>query len=164
MTPLHHHNIGRGILAHHSSGPQNYVVSLGDCMELITCPNECFVQVGFRNWPPHMHMSHTYVPAHATATAPAPAHTTAQAHVSPPNGQCHLTLGPHMLCLCEHVAHPCTCTQTRCIVQRAPTMSPTHAELFHGYTKLGQHIICPWFAHHTDHPRDCVVGSTSVTR
>ncbi|MBW0485630.1 hypothetical protein O181_025345 [Austropuccinia psidii MF-1] len=98
MTPLHHHHFARGILAHHPSGPQHYIASLGDCMfvscmELVTCPNECFLQVGFRNWPPHMHMSHTYVPSHAhtheTATAPAPAHTTAQApadrhpHVSP---------------------------------------------------------------------------------
>ncbi|MBW0562931.1 hypothetical protein O181_102646 [Austropuccinia psidii MF-1] len=95
MTPLNHNHIGRGILAHHPSGPQHYITSLGDCMfvshmELVTCPNECFVQVGFRNWPPHMCMSHTSVPAHGTASvpagrhthasgsAPAPAHTTAQ--------------------------------------------------------------------------------------
>ncbi|MBW0520208.1 hypothetical protein O181_059923 [Austropuccinia psidii MF-1] len=157
MTPLHHHPIGRGILAHNPSGPQNYIASLGDCMfvrrmELVTCPNECFLEVGFRNVPPHMHMSHTYVPTHTHATATAPAHATAHApaptqalhtplhkhphmhmplhkhmhmhtplhkrlhmhrptvvpHVSPPNGQCHLTLGPLMLCLCVHVAHLCT--------------------------------------------------------
>ncbi|MBW0501837.1 hypothetical protein O181_041552 [Austropuccinia psidii MF-1] len=74
MTPLHHHHAVRGRLAHHPSGPQNHIVSLEDCMELVTCPNECFVQVGFRNWPPHMHMSHTYVPAHAHATATEPPH------------------------------------------------------------------------------------------
>ncbi|MBW0474693.1 hypothetical protein O181_014408 [Austropuccinia psidii MF-1] len=68
MTPLHHHHIGRGILAHHPSGPQQYFASLGDCMELVAFPNECFVQEGFRNWSPHMRMSHNYVPAHATST------------------------------------------------------------------------------------------------
>ncbi|MBW0463972.1 hypothetical protein O181_003687 [Austropuccinia psidii MF-1] len=94
MTSLHYNRVGRGILAHHPSGPQHYIASLGDCMfvscmELDTCSNQCFVKVGFRNWPPHMDMSHTYVPTHATATpppqghthasqsAPAPAHTTA---------------------------------------------------------------------------------------
>ncbi|MBW0490713.1 hypothetical protein O181_030428 [Austropuccinia psidii MF-1] len=91
MTPLHHHHVGRGILAHHPSGPENYIASLGDCMfvscmELVTCCNECFVHIGFRNWPPHMHMSHTYVPtpapAHATAQAPTEAHTTAHAHAN----------------------------------------------------------------------------------
>ncbi|MBW0519914.1 hypothetical protein O181_059629 [Austropuccinia psidii MF-1] len=82
MTPLHHHHVGRGILAHHPSGPQHYIASLEYCMfvsrmELVTFPNECFVQVGLRNWPPHMCMSHTYIPAHATATAPAHGHTHA---------------------------------------------------------------------------------------
>ncbi|MBW0532015.1 hypothetical protein O181_071730 [Austropuccinia psidii MF-1] len=77
MTPLHYHQIGRGILAHHPSGPQHYIASLGDCMELVTCPNECFVQVGFRIWPLHMRMSHTYVPTHATAAAPPHGHTHA---------------------------------------------------------------------------------------
>ncbi|MBW0586914.1 hypothetical protein O181_126629 [Austropuccinia psidii MF-1] len=82
MTPLHHNHIGRGILAHHPSGPQHYIASLGDCMfvshmELVTCPNECFVQVGFGYWPLHMCMSHTYIPAHATATPPACGHTQA---------------------------------------------------------------------------------------
>ncbi|MBW0463483.1 hypothetical protein O181_003198 [Austropuccinia psidii MF-1] len=80
MTPLQHHHVGRGILVHHPSGPQHYIASLRDCMELVTCPNECFVQVGFRNWSLHMHMCNTYVPSHehapthATAQAPAPAH------------------------------------------------------------------------------------------
>ncbi|MBW0542646.1 hypothetical protein O181_082361 [Austropuccinia psidii MF-1] len=86
MKALHHHNIGRGILAHHPSGPQHYIASLGDCMfvncmELVTFPNELFVQVGFRNWPPYMCMSHTYIPAHTHththATSPVPAHSTA---------------------------------------------------------------------------------------
>ncbi|MBW0534752.1 hypothetical protein O181_074467, partial [Austropuccinia psidii MF-1] len=71
-------------------------------------------------------------PAHAHVTAQAPTHTQPHLppplpqgvpHVSPANGQCHLKLGPHMLCLCVHVSHPCT----RFIVQWAPTMSPTHA-------------------------------------
>ncbi|MBW0592237.1 hypothetical protein O181_131952 [Austropuccinia psidii MF-1] len=91
MTQLHHHQVGRGILAHHPSGPQHYIVSLEDClfiscMELVTCPNECFVQVGFRNWPPHMCMSHTYLPTHATATAPAygNTHATSQAPAPAP--------------------------------------------------------------------------------
>ncbi|MBW0560110.1 hypothetical protein O181_099825 [Austropuccinia psidii MF-1] len=93
---------------------------------------------------PHPHMdTHTQVNQHHHPHTHTP---TVVSHVSPPNGQFHLTLGPHMLCLCVHVAHPCTHTKTRCIVRRAPTMSPTHAELVHGYTKLGQHIICPWFA------------------
>ncbi|MBW0550487.1 hypothetical protein O181_090202 [Austropuccinia psidii MF-1] len=86
-------------------------------------------------------MSHTYVPAQAHATKTAPAH--AHAHVSPSNGLCHLTLGPHMLCLCVHVAHP-----NPLPLRRAPTISPTHGELYHGYPKLGQNIICPWFACH----------------
>ncbi|MBW0491958.1 hypothetical protein O181_031673 [Austropuccinia psidii MF-1] len=82
MTPLHHHHIGREIMAHHPIGPQHYIASLGDCMflsfmELVTCPNECFVQVGFRNWPLHMGMAHTYVPTHGTATAPPRRHTHA---------------------------------------------------------------------------------------
>ncbi|MBW0509770.1 hypothetical protein O181_049485 [Austropuccinia psidii MF-1] len=82
MTPLHHHHIGTGILAHHPSGPQHYIASLGDCMfvsciELVTWPNECFVQGHFRNWPLHMQMSHTYVPTHATSQAPTDAHTHA---------------------------------------------------------------------------------------
>ncbi|MBW0524981.1 hypothetical protein O181_064696 [Austropuccinia psidii MF-1] len=84
MTPLQHHYVGRGILVYHASGPQHYIVSLGDCMELVTFPNECFVQVGFKNWPPHKHMSHTYIPthahAHATATAPTPATAQEPAH------------------------------------------------------------------------------------
>ncbi|MBW0507472.1 hypothetical protein O181_047187 [Austropuccinia psidii MF-1] len=89
LRQLNHHHVGRGILAHHPSGPQNYIVSLGDCMflsrmELVTCPNECFVQVGFRNWPPHMPMSHMYLPAHAAATAPACRHTHASASTHTP--------------------------------------------------------------------------------
>ncbi|MBW0526771.1 hypothetical protein O181_066486 [Austropuccinia psidii MF-1] len=93
MTPLHHCHVGRGILAHHPSGPQYYIASLGDCifvihMELVTCPNECFVQVGFRNWPLHMCMSHTYVPApphghtHASQSAYAPAHAPTPTHAT----------------------------------------------------------------------------------
>ncbi|MBW0517503.1 hypothetical protein O181_057218 [Austropuccinia psidii MF-1] len=105
-------------------------------------------------------MSHTYAPARATAQAPAPAHTTAQEtapaqafaqgipHVSFTNCQCHLKLGPHILCLCVHVSHSCT----HCIVQWAPTMSPPHAEVIHGYTELGKHIILPWCACHTHTP------------
>ncbi|MBW0591138.1 hypothetical protein O181_130853 [Austropuccinia psidii MF-1] len=73
-------------------------------------------------------MSHTYAPAPATAQAPthapAPATAQAQAHATPPappaNGRCHLTLGPHMLCLFVHVPHP----YTRGIVQQAPQVSP----------------------------------------
>ncbi|MBW0521939.1 hypothetical protein O181_061654 [Austropuccinia psidii MF-1] len=74
-------------------------------------------------------MSHTYAPAPTTAQAPthapAPATAQAQAQATPPelpaNGQFHLTLGPHMLCLFVHVPHPCT----RGIVQQAPPVSPT---------------------------------------
>ncbi|MBW0535671.1 hypothetical protein O181_075386 [Austropuccinia psidii MF-1] len=76
MTPLQHHHVGSGILAHHPSGPQHYIVSLGDCMfvsrmELVTCHDEFFVQVGLRNWLLHMQMFHTYVPSQAPADAPA---------------------------------------------------------------------------------------------
>ncbi|MBW0541609.1 hypothetical protein O181_081324 [Austropuccinia psidii MF-1] len=49
-------------------------------MELVTCPNECFLQVGFRKL--HLHMllpSCTRARTHDTAQAPAPAHDTAQA-------------------------------------------------------------------------------------
>ncbi|MBW0491213.1 hypothetical protein O181_030928 [Austropuccinia psidii MF-1] len=84
MTLLHHHHVGRGILAHHPSGPQHYIASLGDFMKLVTCPNECFVQAGFRNRPLHMRMSHTYVPAHATATAPPCRHTHASVSAPEP--------------------------------------------------------------------------------
>ncbi|MBW0548706.1 hypothetical protein O181_088421 [Austropuccinia psidii MF-1] len=85
-------------------------------------------------------MSHTYARAPATAQAPtpspatakattnAPAPTTAQALTEthgttselPANCQCHLTLGPHILCLCMHVSHPFT----HGIVWRAPPVSP----------------------------------------
>ncbi|MBW0536683.1 hypothetical protein O181_076398 [Austropuccinia psidii MF-1] len=66
-------------------------------------------------------------------------------HVSPANGQCHLTFGLHMYCFCVHVSHPCT----HFILQWAPTISPPPAELIHGYKKLGQHIIWPWCARRT---------------
>ncbi|MBW0553690.1 hypothetical protein O181_093405 [Austropuccinia psidii MF-1] len=56
-------------------------------------------------------LAHTTAPTPSLATAQAPTHTTAQAlaPAAPTNGQCHLTLCPHMLCLCVHVSHPCTC-------------------------------------------------------
>ncbi|MBW0519434.1 hypothetical protein O181_059149 [Austropuccinia psidii MF-1] len=69
--------------------------------------------------PTHAHTT-TSTPALATAQAPASAHTTA----SPANGLCHLTLGPHMLCLFVHVSHPCT----RVIVQQAPPVSPAKCQ------------------------------------
>ncbi|MBW0505615.1 hypothetical protein O181_045330 [Austropuccinia psidii MF-1] len=83
-------------------------------------------------------MSHTYAtaPAPATtqqhATAPTPTWATAQAPTSayatapapPANFQCHLTLGPHMFCLCVHVSHPCTCG----IVRQAPPVSPAKCQ------------------------------------
>ncbi|MBW0484391.1 hypothetical protein O181_024106 [Austropuccinia psidii MF-1] len=73
-----------------------------------------------------LRMSHRYAPAPAPAAG-----------------------GSTCFCLCGHVSHPCTCTQTHCIVRKAPTMSSAHSELTHGYKKLGQHIIWPWCAHHT---------------
>ncbi|MBW0472943.1 hypothetical protein O181_012658 [Austropuccinia psidii MF-1] len=75
-------------------------------------------------------MSHTYAPAPATAqargTTPTPTPATAQAltPAAPANVQCHLTLGPHMLCLCVHVSHPCT----RSMVRRAPPVSPAKCQ------------------------------------
>ncbi|MBW0550812.1 hypothetical protein O181_090527 [Austropuccinia psidii MF-1] len=68
-------------------------------------------------------MSHTYEPAPSTAQAPTPAPATAQATTNAPaptttkelarthrttpeppaNGQCHLELGPHILCLSVNV-------------------------------------------------------------
>ncbi|MBW0487231.1 hypothetical protein O181_026946 [Austropuccinia psidii MF-1] len=120
MTPLRHHHVGRGILAHHPSGPQHYIASLGDCMfvshmELVTCPNECSVQVGFRHWPPHMRMSHTHIPAHPTATAPAYGHTQAPAYAKSgstcvtPKWSMPLDIRPSHalpLCACGTPMHP----------------------------------------------------------
>ncbi|MBW0544445.1 hypothetical protein O181_084160 [Austropuccinia psidii MF-1] len=73
-------------------------------------------------------MSHTYASSPATAQAPTPAPTTAQALTGthgttpepPANGQCHLTFGPNILCLCVHVSHPFTSG----IVWQAPPVSP----------------------------------------
>ncbi|MBW0478459.1 hypothetical protein O181_018174 [Austropuccinia psidii MF-1] len=125
MTPLHHHHIGRGILAHHPSRPQHYIASLGDFMfvshmELVTCPNEFFVQVGFRNWPPHMHMSHTYVTAHATATETAQAPGDAHTHTNSgstcvtPKWEMPLDIRPSHslpLCACGTPMHPLHCAE-----------------------------------------------------
>ncbi|MBW0475643.1 hypothetical protein O181_015358 [Austropuccinia psidii MF-1] len=91
-------------------------------------------------------MSHTYAPAPATsqspthATTPAPHHGTrthTRKWLMPPDS---------------------------CIVWQAPIMSPTNAELIHGYTKLGQHILCPWCAHHTHtHTRGIVWWAPPVS-
>ncbi|MBW0550926.1 hypothetical protein O181_090641 [Austropuccinia psidii MF-1] len=89
--------------------------------------------------PPHGHThTLTHPPLHMHMPMQ-PHHTRTRHkwfHVPPSNGQCHLTLGPHMSCLYVHdVSHPCTCTC--CIAWWAPTMSPAYAELIYGYTSFG---------------------------
>ncbi|MBW0546490.1 hypothetical protein O181_086205 [Austropuccinia psidii MF-1] len=76
------------------------------------------------------------------------------------NGRCHLTLGPHISCLCVHdVSHPFT--RTHCIVRWAPNISPAYAELIYGYTSFG---LCVLITRTHLHPQYCVGGSTSVIR
>ncbi|MBW0469768.1 hypothetical protein O181_009483 [Austropuccinia psidii MF-1] len=115
----------------------------------------------------HMHTL-THLPLHMQ-THPHP-HTPVQQHrtctrhkwfhVPPANCQCHLTLGPHMSCLCVHdVSHPCT--HTHCIVQWPPAMSPAYFELIYGYTSFGLGVCV---THTHLHPRYCVVGSTIIIR
>ncbi|MBW0552017.1 hypothetical protein O181_091732 [Austropuccinia psidii MF-1] len=93
------------------------------------------------NPPPQRHM-HTHIKTHLPPHrhTPMQSHSTNTCHkwfhVPPSNGQCRLTLCPHMSCLCEHdVSHPCT--HTFCILRWAPTISPTYAELIYAYTSFG---------------------------
>ncbi|MBW0506227.1 hypothetical protein O181_045942 [Austropuccinia psidii MF-1] len=85
-----------GELAHHPSGPQHYTVSMRvwtsvRSMELVTCPNECFVQVVFRKLPPNMLLA---------------------------SCACLTLMHRHMLldsCACltvTHCTHKCNCTGT----------------------------------------------------
>ncbi|MBW0470656.1 hypothetical protein O181_010371 [Austropuccinia psidii MF-1] len=111
--------------------------------------------------PPHRH-GHTHLPLHKHM--PMKLHQThtrhSWFHASLANGQFHLTLGPHMSCLCVYdVSHPCT--QTRCIVWWAPTMSPAYAELIYGYKSFGLGVPV---THTHLHPQYCAAGSTSFIR
>ncbi|MBW0474775.1 hypothetical protein O181_014490 [Austropuccinia psidii MF-1] len=154
MKPLYHNHVGRGILAHHPSGPQNYIVSLGycmfvSCMELVTFPNECFVQVGFRNWPPHMRMSHTYIPTHATATAPPWGHTHATAHTPAHTNSGATSVTPKWSMPLDirpsHSLPFCACgTPKPAALYRG--LQPCHPLMLRFF------IICPWFARHTHTP------------
>ncbi|MBW0569061.1 hypothetical protein O181_108776 [Austropuccinia psidii MF-1] len=83
--------------------------------------------------PPHRH-THAPMRLHFTHTC------HKWFHVQPANGQCHLTLGPHMSCLCVHdVSHPCT--RTNYMVRWDPAMSPAYSELNYGYTSFGLGVL-----------------------
>ncbi|MBW0580749.1 hypothetical protein O181_120464 [Austropuccinia psidii MF-1] len=108
---------------------------------------------------PYTHMlTHRHPPLHMPMQ---PHHTHTRHkwfHVPPANCQGHLTLGPHMSCLCVHdVSHPCT--RTCCIVRWAPAMSPAYAEIIYGYTSFSLGVP---ITHTHPHPRYCGAGSTSV--
>ncbi|MBW0500315.1 hypothetical protein O181_040030 [Austropuccinia psidii MF-1] len=88
-------------------------------------------------------MSQTYAPAPSTAQAPAP---TARGSTCVTQ-KCSMPFDirpSHALPLCAGVTPMGT---LNCAA--APTMSPAHAELIHGYKKLAQYIIFPWCAHLT---------------
>ncbi|MBW0556512.1 hypothetical protein O181_096227 [Austropuccinia psidii MF-1] len=102
---------------------------------------------------------HADTHTHATAQVPAQAQAASQA---PRDAHTHANSGstcvtPKWLMPLNirpsHALPLCACgTPKPTSFCRLPTISPTHAELFHGYTKLGQHIICPWFARHPHTP------------
>ncbi|MBW0469705.1 hypothetical protein O181_009420 [Austropuccinia psidii MF-1] len=87
-------------------------------------------------------MSHSY--------APAPAHTTRGSTCVTCKWSMPLDIRPSHalpLCACVTPMHPLHCSAG------SNHVTP-HAGLIHGYTKLGQHIIFPWYEHHT-YTRTC---------
>ncbi|MBW0590682.1 hypothetical protein O181_130397 [Austropuccinia psidii MF-1] len=110
------------------------------CMELVTCPNECFVQVGFRNWPLHMRMSHTYVPTHAHAHSTATTHASASAPTPNPTAQAPTPTHAHTPAQAPTHAHtPAQApTHTHVVLRRGlyqchpQNVKPAEAESFHG--------------------------------
>ncbi|MBW0495965.1 hypothetical protein O181_035680 [Austropuccinia psidii MF-1] len=132
-----------GESANHPSGSQHSIVSMRvwmfvSCMELGTCPNECFLQVVFRKLPPHMLLApctciklthpplppppqmhtpmHKHLHTHTQLQPHMPphcsrthTHTTVQA---PTHAHTHATAQAPRTCACNHT-HPCHCTSTQ---------------------------------------------------